>query len=61
MSEEKLIEELNNLKLEHKNLDDMLENDIHSQIEIQRIKKKKLRIKDIINAIESGIYPNIIA
>ncbi|MFN7038884.1 MAG: YdcH family protein [Alphaproteobacteria bacterium] len=62
---EKLLKELSILKEEHETLSDKIETlielDTFNQLEIQRLKKQKLKIKDMINLIESKIYPDIIA
>jgi len=53
------------LKSEHTDLDDVIarlsEHAPFDQIQIQRLKKKKLRIKDQIQQIEDRMLPDIIA
>ncbi len=57
----KLIE----LKTEHRDLDDVIarlaEKQPFDQLQIQRLKKRKLQLKDAILQIESHLLPNIIA
>lgn len=53
------------LRLEHRDLDDViarLAQDASPNIlQLQRLKKRKLVIKDLIARLESGNIPNIIA
>ena len=62
---EALKERLVALKVEHRDLDDVIErlsNDTpFNQIQIQRLKKRKLALKDQIQRLESRILPDIIA
>jgi hypothetical protein len=57
----KLIE----LKTEHRDLDDVIarlaEKQPFDQLQIQRLKKRKLQLKDAILQIESHLLPDIIA
>ena len=50
---------------EHRGLDEVIcqltQKEGHNQIKIQRLKKRKLLIKDQILAIENNILPDIIA
>jgi hypothetical protein len=60
--EKKLIKELELLRKEHLDLDNMLARpETFDQITLQRLKKRKLWLKDSIISIEATIYPNIIA
>lgn len=56
---------LNALKAEHRRLDEEIERMRQSgqvdQIELARLKKRKLVLKDQIAAIEDDIHPDIIA
>lgn len=65
MEEEQLQEKLAHLKSEHQDLDDIIERLQHTQpvdfLQIQRLKKRKLSLKDIIQKIESDLLPDIIA
>ena len=59
------LHQLEQLKIEHCDLDDIIErlsldSDV-DQIQIQRLKKRKLYLKDQILIIESGGIPDIIA
>ena len=63
--EDRLREQLEALRIEHRDLDDVIERMLHSatvdMIQIQRLKKRKLVLKDQITQIESRILPDIIA
>ena len=57
--------ELARLRLEHRDLDDSIEA-LQSQpapdtLQIQRLKKRKLALKDRISALEDKLLPDIIA
>ncbi|MBF0248080.1 MAG: DUF465 domain-containing protein [Alphaproteobacteria bacterium] len=58
-------EELARLKLEHRDLDDVIlrlsEDTAPNQLQLQRLKKRKLLIKDRIARLESVTIPDIIA
>ena len=60
-----LQQKLAELKTEHRDLDDviaqMIENAPFDQIQIKRLKKRKLLLKDQITKIESRLLPDIIA
>jgi hypothetical protein len=53
------------LKTEHRDLDDVIarlaERQPFDQLQIQRLKKRKLQLKDAISQIESRLLPDIIA
>lgn len=61
--QEKLKEKINELKLEHFDLDDIikrLSNDPSvDQLQIQRLKKRKLSVKDMISRLQSRLIPDI--
>lgn len=61
--QEKIKEKINELKLEHFDLDDIvkrLSNDPGvDQLQIQRLKKRKLTIKDMISKLQSRLIPDI--
>lgn len=63
--EEELREKLFELKGEHKDLDDIIERLTSHQpvdfLQLQRLKKRKLLLKDMIQKIESQLLPDIIA
>ena len=66
MSEkEALRQKLAELELEHRDLDDVIarltERAPYDQLQLQRLKKRKLILKDQISRIEAQIHPDIIA
>jgi hypothetical protein len=62
---EALRAKLTALKTEHRELDDVIarlgERGPVDQLELQRLKKRKLQLKDRITKIESELLPDIIA
>ena len=56
---------LETLRLEHRDLDDitarLAESGMADQLQIQRLKKRKLFLKDQIARLESQLLPDIIA
>ena len=56
---------LEELRLEHRDLDDVIsrlaETAPMSQVQLQRLKKRKLMLKDQITMLESKLLPDIIA
>jgi hypothetical protein len=56
---------LTSLKSEHRDLDDVIErliaDDHADQLQIQRLKKRKLALKDTMARLESLLVPDIIA
>lgn len=58
-----LIKELDSLRIEHRRLDDTIDGITKvrpgAELEIVRLKKQKLAVKDRIIQLESIIYPNI--
>jgi len=58
-----LIQELAELKQEHRELDiainNMIEKVESNQLEITRLKKQKLKLKDAISRLESNLIPNL--
>lgn len=65
IDEEELREKLAELKSEHHDLDDVIERLAAHQpvdlLQIQRLKKRKLLLKDMIAKLESDLLPDIIA
>jgi hypothetical protein len=65
MEDEELLERLVELKHEHKDLDDVIDKLMSTQpvdfLQVQRLKKRKLILKDTIQKIESDLLPDIIA
>ncbi len=60
-----LRERLNALRSEHRDLDDVIdrlsEDKPFDQLQLQRLKKRKLGLKDEILKLESQLLPDIIA
>lgn len=56
---------LDALRQEHRDLDDVIlrlsEDPHHDQLQLQRLKKRKLGLKDQILKLESQLLPDIIA
>jgi len=65
MNDEGLSAKLEELKIEHRDLDDAIEalrmRGSVDQMQIARLKRKKLALKDRINQIEDQLLPDIIA
>ena len=66
MSEENALRrKLDELKSEHRDLDDVIDRLAHQlpfdQLKLQRLKKRKLMLKDQIARVESQLLPDIIA
>jgi hypothetical protein len=65
LDEEALRVQLAALKTEHRDLDDVIarlaERAPFDQLQLQRLKKRKLLLKDQISKIESELLPDIIA
>ncbi len=60
----KIHEELEKLRLEHRDLDDAIHHipkTLHTQLQISRLKKHKLHLKDSIIKLENILIPDIIA
>lgn len=64
-NQEKLRERLELLKAEHRDLDDAIlalaQRAVPDMVQLARIKKKKLLLKDDISRLESELLPDIIA
>ncbi len=60
-----LKERLEALRLEHRDLDDVIgrltDSDSRDRLQLQRLKKRKLLLKDLISQIENLLLPDIIA
>jgi len=65
LSEEDICRHLDALRLEHRDLDDVIARldaeTVANQLQIQRLKKRKLVLKDEIVRLEAQMYPDIIA
>ena len=63
--QEALVERLEELRAEHEALnrevDAIAENGVVDQLKYARLKKEKLRLKDLIAKVEDQITPDIIA
>lgn len=63
--EERLQQKLEALRTEHRDLDDVISRVIEQtpvdQLQVQRLKKRKLLLKDQIAQLESRLVPDIIA
>ena len=61
--EQMFVEKLEALKLEHRDLDDVIERMAQgpyvNQIQLRRLKKRKLQLKDFIALIESRLIPDL--
>ena len=65
MEDEELLEKLVEMRREHKDLDEIIARLMHHQpvdfLQLQRLKKRKLALKDTIQKLESQLVPDIIA
>jgi hypothetical protein len=63
--EEMLRRRLEQLKVEHRDLDDIIDRVARQfpfdQLQLRRLKKRKLVLKDLIAKLESTLVPDIIA
>jgi hypothetical protein len=63
--EDKLLREFDMLRHEHDGLNDLIEDSTrqpnYDALTVQRLKKRKLWLKDKISQLEAVIYPDIIA
>lgn len=59
----KNLERLKSLRVEHRDLDDVIsrlaDNPLVDQLELKRLKKRKLLIKDVISRLESQLIPDL--
>ena len=64
-SQKQIIAQLHQLESEHRDLDDVIgrlgEDKPFDQLKLQRLKKRKLALKDEITNLRSRILPDIIA
>jgi len=60
-----MVEKLESLRAEHRNLDEQIarvtEVGVFDDVEMHRLKKRKLAIKDRLAQLESDLLPDIIA
>jgi len=63
METAELMRWLDDLRIEHRDLDEvikyMIETKHPDSMRIQRLKKRKLRLKDMITKLESELIPNL--
>ena len=63
MEDKKIKLRINELSLEHKDLDDAInllqEKPFIDELQIQRMKRRKLKVKDEIQRLESKLIPDI--
>ena len=63
--QDQIVAQLHQLESEHRDLDDVIErlgaNKPFDQLQLQRLKKRKLALKDEIAKLRSRILPDIIA
>ncbi len=63
MDTAELMRWLQDLRVEHRDLDEvikyMIETKSPDHMRIQRLKKRKLRLKDMITKLESELIPNL--
>jgi hypothetical protein len=54
---------LEELKIEHRDLDEVIHHLVeakhHDSLRIQRLKKRKLKLKDVISMVESKLIPDL--
>ena len=64
-NQDQIIAQLHQLEIEHRDLDDVIERLVDDkpfeQLKLQRLKKRKLALKDEIIKLRSRILPDIIA
>ncbi len=65
IDEEQLRQKLEEMRTEHRDLDAVIEllrsSPPYDQLRLQRLKKRKLVVRDIITRLESMLVPDIIA
>ena len=65
MNEEELKKRLEALRIEHRDLDDVIARlslDLYvNELQLKRLKKRKLMLKDQITKLEDSMLPDIIA
>ena len=64
-TEEQILHRLEELRLEHRDLDDVIarlsDEAPFDQLQVQRLKKRKLMLKDELARLEAMLIPDIIA
>lgn len=60
---EEIVRRVMDLRIEHRDLDDAIsalsKEDFIDQLQLKRLKKRKLKIKDEINLLESNLIPDV--
>ena len=60
---DELLQRLQDLRIEHRDLDDVIVRLAHSvdldQLQLRRLKKRKLYLKDTISKLESKLIPDL--
>lgn len=63
MDNDEIKQRIHDLSLEHKDLDDalllMIEQPFIDELQLRRLKKRKLKLKDEIELLESKLIPDI--
>ena len=61
--QEQIVRRIMELRIEHRDLDDainaLLQSDYIDQLQIKRLKKRKLNIKDTLQKLESNLIPDV--
>lgn len=64
-TQDELRRKLEDLRTEHRDLDDVIErladSGTYDQLQLKRLKKRKLMLKDQMISLESALLPDIIA
>ena len=64
-NQETLLKQLEDLRAEHRDLDDVIARVVEQapfdQLRAQRLKKRKMLLRDLIQQLESNLLPDIIA
>ena len=62
-NQEEIVRSLMELRVEHRDLDDAIvalaQADYVDQLQLKRLKKRKLNIKDAIQKLESSLIPDV--
>lgn len=62
-SAEEIRQRISELGMEHRDLDRAIEalalNPVHDELQLQRLKKRKLHLKDLIAQLERSLVPDI--
>jgi hypothetical protein len=65
MDEQQIRQKLDEMRSEHRDLDAVIEvlisSPVYDQLRLQRLKKRKLAVKDMIIRLEGMLVPDIIA